>query len=50
MQQDEAARIAVETVRAHLATADPDLKVVFDVFTDRDQHIYQDLLSRARTA
>lgn len=48
--QDEAARIAVETVRAHLATADPDLKVVFDVFTDRDQRIYQDLLSRARTA
>ncbi len=39
----EAAEIAVDTVRNHLGSHDG-LKVIFDVFTDRDEGIYHDLL------
>ena len=48
--QEEAARIAVDTVRAHLTRTDSQLKVVFDVFSDRDECVYQELLNRARTS
>ena len=48
--QEEAARIAVRTVLEHLASNDPRLKVIFDVFLDSDQHIYQELLDGARAA
>ena len=47
--QKEAARIAVRTVLSHLASTDPKLKVIFDVFLDSDQRIYQELLDGART-
>ena len=46
--QAEAARIAIETVREHLAHTDPHLKVIFDVFTNADQRIYQELLGGAQ--
>lgn len=48
--QEEAARIAVRTVLDHLAHSDPRLKVIFDVFLDSDQRIYQELLDGARAA
>ena len=43
--REEAARIAVNAARAHLAQTDSQLKVVFDVFSDRDERIYRELLS-----
>lgn len=46
--QDAAARIAVDAVRDHLTERDRNLKVIFDVFTDADQRIYQNLLAGAR--
>lgn len=48
--QEEAARIAVRIVLGHLANTDLRLKVIFDVFLDSDQHIYQELLDGARAA
>ena len=48
--QKEAARVAVHTVLDHLAHIDPRLKVIFDVFLDSDQRIYQELLDGARAA
>lgn len=48
--QKEAARVAVRTVLDHLAHTDPRLKVIFDVFLDSDQCIYQELLDGARAA
>ncbi len=38
-----AARIAVETVLEALGTA-PFATVIFDVFTDKDEHLYRKLL------
>lgn len=46
--QDEAARIATDSVREHLTKHDQDLKVIFDVFTNADQRIYQRLLAGTR--
>ena len=43
--QREAAEIAVSTVKRRLEEH-PDMRVVFDVFTDRDEMIYHDLLGR----
>ena len=48
--QEEAASIAAHTVLSHLTSTDPELKVIFDVFLDSDQHIYQELLDGARAA
>lgn len=48
--QEEAARIAVRAVLDHLANTDHRLKVIFDVFLDADQRIYQELLDGARAA
>lgn len=48
--QEGAARIAVRTVLDHLASTDSRLKVIFDVFLDSDQRIYQELLDGARAA
>ncbi len=48
--QKEAARFAVCTALDHLANTDPRLKVIFDVFLDSDQRIYQELLDGARAA
>ena len=44
----EAARVAVDTVRTHLAKYDPSLKVVFNVFLASDELIYQELLEEYR--
>ena len=41
----EAARIAIHTVMNFLAKNEQVEKVVFDIFTDTDQLIYQNLLS-----
>lgn len=46
--QDEAAAIATNSVREHLTKHDQELKVIFDVFTDADQRIYQRLLAGTR--
>ena len=46
--QHEAARIAIKTVTDHLTRRDSNLKVIFDVFLDTDERIYQELLSGAR--
>lgn len=46
--QREAARIAIETVADHLTSRDSNLKVIFDVFLDTDERIYQELLYGAR--
>lgn len=40
-----AARIAVDTVRAFCATH-PDLQVIFNVFTERDETLYRSLLQK----
>ncbi|MCD8307706.1 MAG: protein-ADP-ribose hydrolase [Clostridia bacterium] len=40
----EAARIAVHTVQEHLKSESMDMKVVFNVFSQRDYAIYEDLL------
>ena len=48
--QEEAARIAVRAALDHLTHTDHRLKVIFDVFLDADQRIYQELLDGARTA
>lgn len=42
--QRTAARIAIETVVDHLTRCDSTLKVIFDVFLDTDERIYQELL------
>lgn len=42
--QEEAAKIAVETVRAYLQTTNSQIKVIFNVFLDSDLAIYQSLL------
>ncbi len=42
--QREAARIAIEAVIEHLTRRDSTLKVIFDVFLDADERIYQELL------
>ena len=46
--QREAARIAIEAVTDHLNRRDSTLKVIFDVFLDTDERIYQELLCGAR--
>lgn len=47
--QEDAARVAVETTLDHLRHDDPAIKVIFDVFLQTDQRIYQELLEGART-
>ena len=42
--QKEAARIAVNTVRTWLDTGETDMTVVFNVFSERDEDIYRDIL------
>ena len=42
--QQEAAHIAVRTVRDWLVSHDSDMTVVFNVFGDTDEHIYRELL------
>ena len=44
----DAARVAIDTVRAHLRDNDPDLKVVFNVFLKTDEAIYQEFLGTGR--
>lgn len=46
--QDEAAAIAVGTVRDWLHTNDHDMQVLFNVFTDRDQELYREFLASKR--
>jgi hypothetical protein len=41
---DAAARVALEEVRHHLLHVDPRLRVVFNVFLEKDERIYRDLL------
>lgn len=48
--QEEAARVAERAVLDHLVYTDHGLKVIFDVFLDSDQRIYQELLDGARAA
>lgn len=48
--QEEAARIAVDTVTRHLTQTDLKLKVIFDIFLPTNQRIYQELLDGARAA
>ena len=48
--REEAARIAMRTVLDHLTNNDRRLKVIFDVFLDSDQCVYQELLDGARAA
>ncbi len=43
--QQEAAEIAVKTVSTFLQNNNSDIKVVFNVFTDKDLEIYQNILS-----
>ena len=43
---DQAARIAVDTVRSYLQNADDPLEVVFNVFKPVDDQIYRDLLQQ----
>ncbi len=40
----EAAEVAVETVRAYLNQTDSELKVIFNVFKEQDEEIYQRIL------
>ncbi|WP_022868798.1 protein-ADP-ribose hydrolase [Schaalia vaccimaxillae] len=42
--QDAAARVAVTTVREWLDARGTEMRVVFNVFSDADDHIYRDLL------
>lgn len=46
--QDEAARIAVSTVKGWLDSRGRDLDVVFNVFIDRDYELYEELLGACR--
>lgn len=48
--QKEAAHIAVREAIGHLTRTDSRLKVIFDVFLESDQRIYQELLDGARAA
>ena len=41
---EEAAKVAIETVEEYLRTTGSDLKVVFNVFLDKDREIYEKLL------
>ncbi len=43
---DQAARVAVDTVRSYLQNADDPLEVVFNVFKPVDDQIYRDLLQQ----
>ena len=40
----QAAEIAVRTVRGRLDAAEPDMTVVFNVFSEEDERIYRGLL------
>lgn len=40
--QDEASRIAIETTRQYLHETGSELKVLFNVFTDRDLELYKE--------
>lgn len=40
----EAAKIAVEACQSFLKNTDKDIKIIFDVFTDKDEKIYRELL------
>lgn len=42
--QREAARIAIDTVKAYKAETGSDIKVIFNVFKNEDKHIYEALL------
>ncbi len=42
--QDEAARIAVDTVESWLERAGSDMHVVFNVFQESDEGVYRELL------
>ena len=44
--QDEAAEIAVRTVESYLKETNSTLKVVFNVFTDKDLQLYKEALNR----
>lgn len=44
--QRDAARIAVDTVRAHLATLSKPRRIIFNVFKDSDREIYQGILGK----
>lgn len=48
--QEKAAQIAVETVERFLAKDQTLKKVIFDVYTDRDYAIYQQLLNTQRSS
>lgn len=44
--QDEAAEIAVRTVESYLKETNSTLKVVFNVFTDKDLQLYKEAFNR----
>lgn len=44
--QEEAAEIAVKTVRAHLASKKSPRRIIFNVFKDSDREIYTQLLAK----
>ncbi len=48
--QELAAEVAVGTVKSYLNETHSQLKVVFDVFTEKDRNIYERLLRTAETA
>ncbi|MCZ0717112.1 protein-ADP-ribose hydrolase [Aerococcus kribbianus] len=43
---DQAAQVAIETVKTYLNENNSSLKVIFNVFLDKDLEIYQDLLEQ----
>ena len=45
---DEAAAIAVGAVKNWLLETDYELRVIFDVFLDKDREIYEDVLKNTR--
>lgn len=44
--QDEAAEIAIQTVQQYLTDTKSKLKVVFNVFTEKDLELYEEAFNR----
>lgn len=43
---ERAAEIAIDSVKKYIAKTDTDIAVIFNVFTDKDAHIYKQLLGQ----
>lgn len=42
--KEEAAKIAIETVKSYKSSTNSKMKIIFDVFTDEDEKIYKNIL------